>query len=87
MTDVYLRLDYGQYKILESQLRNWDRIETTHTTMDGRYYHKALRLDLGQITLEIQGPAVREAVRHDVEPVKYEVPQSIMDIQLPDSDT
>lgn len=64
MTDVYLRLDYRQYKHLEEQLRSWERVETTHTTVDG-YYHKALRLDIGDLTLEIQGPAVKEPLRAD----------------------
>jgi hypothetical protein len=62
MTDVYLQLDYRAYKHLERQLLNWDRIETTHVSMDRRYYHKALRLEIGDLTLEIQGPAVREAI-------------------------
>jgi hypothetical protein len=65
VTDIYLRLDYRQYKTLEEQLRSWEKLETTHTTVDGRYYHKALRLEMGDVTLEIQGPAVREAIRHD----------------------
>lgn len=62
MTDVYARLDYRQYKHLEDQLRNWKSLETVHTTVDG-YYHKALRIDIGEITLEIQGPAVKEPIR------------------------
>jgi hypothetical protein len=67
MTDLYLRLDYRQYKNLEQQLTNWAAIETTHTSVDG-YYHKALRLEIGDITLEIQGPAVKEPIRDDVPP-------------------
>jgi hypothetical protein len=62
MTDLYLRLDYRQYKRLEEQLRNWESVETSHTTVDG-YYHKALRLDVGDLTLEVQGPAVKEPIR------------------------
>lgn len=62
MTDIYLRLDYKDYKKLEAQLLNWASIETTHTTVDG-YYHKALRLNIGDVCLEIQGPAVREPIR------------------------
>lgn len=61
MTDVYLRLDYRQYKHLERQLREFERCETVHTTVTG-YYHKALRLEIGDITLEIQGPAVKEPI-------------------------
>ena len=66
MTDMYLRLDYRQYKALEEQLRSWEKTETVHTSVDG-YYHKALRLDIGDLTLEIQGPAVREPVRDTAE--------------------
>lgn len=62
MTDVYARLDYRQYKKLEEQLTNWHEVETVHTTVDG-YYHKALRLDIGDLTLEIQGPAVKEPIK------------------------
>lgn len=65
MTDLYLRLDYRQYKALEDQLRNWKKVETAHTSVDG-YYHKALRLDIGDVTLEIQGPAVREPILGEV---------------------
>jgi hypothetical protein len=64
VTDVYLRLGYKEYKHLEEQLRNWETIETSHVSVDG-YYHKALRLDIGSITLEVQGPAVKEPVRDD----------------------
>ena len=66
MTDLYLRLDYRQYKALEAQLRRWEQVETVHTSVDG-YYHKALRLDIGDLTLEIQGPAVREPIREEKE--------------------
>lgn len=63
-TDVYLRLDYRQYKNLEAQLRNWEAVETSHTSVDG-FYHKALRLDIGDLTLEIQGPAVKAPIREE----------------------
>jgi hypothetical protein len=59
MTDLYLRLTYKEYKLLEDQLRNWEAVETAHTSVDG-FYHKALRLDIGDLCLEIQGPAVKE---------------------------
>ncbi len=64
MTDMYLRLTYRDYKALEEQLRHWEKIETTHTTVDG-FYHKALRLDIGEMTLEIQGPAVKAPLRDE----------------------
>lgn len=59
---MYLRLDYRAYKRLELQLRHWEQIETAHTSVDG-FYHKALRLDIGDLTLEIQGPAVKAPLR------------------------
>lgn len=65
MTDMYLQLDYRGYKHLERQLLNWTEIESTHVSMDQRYYHKALRLEIGDLTLEIQGPAVREALTEE----------------------
>lgn len=64
MTDIYARLDYRQYKHLQEQLENWQGVETTHTSVDG-YYHKALRLDIGDLTLEIQGPAVKEPIKQE----------------------
>jgi hypothetical protein len=64
VTDIYLRLDYKQYKYLEDQLRHWEEIETSHTSVDG-YYHKAIRLDIGNLCLEIQGPAVKEPLREE----------------------
>lgn len=62
MTDVYLRLDYRQYKILEEQLRNWESIETTHTSVEG-YHHKSIRLDLGDLSLEVHGPLVMKPIQ------------------------
>lgn len=58
-TDIYMRLGYDDYKALEQQLRDWEQIETTHTTTGG-FYHKAIRLRLGGVTLEIQGPLVMQ---------------------------
>jgi len=59
--DLYVRLDYEQYKRLEEQLENWREHETTHTSTEG-YYHKALRIDVGEITFEFQGPVVKEPI-------------------------
>lgn len=58
MLNVYIGLDYDEYKALEDQLRRWDQIETTHTTTDMRFYHKALRLKIGDTMFEFQGPLV-----------------------------
>jgi len=57
--DFYVRLNYKQYKELERQLINYKELETTHTTVSG-YYHKALRIQVGEVTFEFQGPAVKE---------------------------
>lgn len=62
MTDFYVRLDYRQYKHLEEQLKRWSELETVHTSVDG-YYHKALRIEVGDVTFEFQGPAVKEPIR------------------------
>lgn len=62
MTDVYISLDYRGYKHLEDQLRQWSTIETAHTSVDG-FYHKALRIEVGEITFEFQGPAVKAPQR------------------------
>lgn len=66
-TDLYLRLDYDDYKDLERQLKRWTEIETTHTTTAG-FYHKAIRLRIGTITLEIQGPMVMRPIGADASP-------------------
>lgn len=60
--DLYVRLDYKQYKSLEEQLSRFEELETSHTSVDG-FYHKAFRLDLGDVTFEFQGPAVKEPIR------------------------
>lgn len=58
MQNIYLSLDYDEYKELEQQLRTWEDIETTHTTTAG-FYHKALRLKIGDVLFEFQGPLVK----------------------------
>ena len=57
-TNLYLQLDYDSYKELENQLRTWESIETSHASVDG-YYHKALRIRVGTILFEFQGPLVK----------------------------
>ncbi len=63
--NIYIQLDYDTYKSIEDQLRNWETIETSHETTDehGRYYHKAMRLNVGEFILEFQGPLVKEPIR------------------------
>ena len=59
MTDLYIRLDYRQYKHLEDQLQRFQELETSHTSVQG-YYHKAFRLEVGDVTFEFQGPMVKQ---------------------------
>lgn len=59
MTDVYLRLTYDQYKAFERQLEDFKALETTHVGVDKEFYHKAYRLTLGDIDLEVHGPLVK----------------------------
>lgn len=60
--DIYTRLTYDQYKDLERQCKNFDLIETTHTTVEGAY-HRSFRLHLGDVVLEFQGPVVKPPLR------------------------
>jgi hypothetical protein len=73
VTDVYMRLDYRAYKHLEDQLKRWKELETVHTTVSG-YYHKALRVEVGDLTIEFQGPAVREPVKEDAKKKEADIP-------------
>ena len=66
MADLYLSLNYIDYKELERQLRDYTLLETVHETMDNRYYHKSFRLKLGDITLEIHGPSVKAPEQGEV---------------------
>ena len=58
MPVLYMSLDYEQYKGLEAQLRRWEEVETTHESTGG-YYHKSLRLKVGDTVLEFHGPIVK----------------------------
>lgn len=55
MSVIYLHVDYEAYKDVEAQMRAF--AETTHTTTGG-FYHKSIRLKLGDLVLEIHGPLV-----------------------------
>ena len=57
-TNFYVQLDYDSYKEVENQLRDFRSIETSHTTVEG-YYHKALRIRVGTVLFEFQGPLVK----------------------------
>jgi hypothetical protein len=57
MADIYIRLNYKEYKALERAMREVK--ETTH--MEGTdFYHKALRLPISEgVVIEFYGPGVR----------------------------
>ena len=57
MSYMYLSVSYEEYKDLEEQLRNFSEIEKTHGKGE-EFYHKSLRLHIGDLTFEIHGPAV-----------------------------
>ena len=60
MTDGYIRLPYDQYKAFEEAIREVK--ETTHVSVDG-FYHKSIRLPIGDLTLEVYGPTVKEPLQ------------------------
>ena len=55
VTVLYLHLTYEDYKVLEEQMRAFR--ETTHKT-EGGFYHKSIRLRVGDLTVEFHGPLV-----------------------------
>lgn len=59
MAQVYMSLKYEDYKRLEEQCVRFKELETSHTTTAG-FYHKAFRLELGDLLIEFQGPLVKE---------------------------
>ena len=55
---IYLHLDYEAYKELERQMRAFN--ETTHVATPGPFYHKSIRLRVGNdAVIEFHGPNVR----------------------------
>lgn len=58
--DFYVSLTYNQYKDLERQIRlGVEGLETTHQSVPGPFYHKSIRLVVGDATFEFHGPSVR----------------------------
>lgn len=58
--DLYMRLNYEQYKSVENQLRRFNELETTHKTVDGGY-HKSFRLHVtDSLVIEFMGPLVKQ---------------------------
>lgn len=59
VTPVYVSLDYEQYKAFERQFEQGiGPLETTHSRDDERFYHKAIRFRIGDLTFEVTGPGV-----------------------------
>lgn len=58
MKQLYMSLPYEDWKALEDQCNRFAEIETAHTTTAG-FYHKAFRLQLGDLLIEFQGPLVK----------------------------
>jgi len=60
-TDIYISVTYDQYKLLEEAVKHFSELETTHESgaLDARFYHKSMRLPIGDLTLEIHGPLVK----------------------------
>ena len=56
MADLYVRLSYQEYKDLEAAIKACK--ETLHTSTGG-YYHKSIRLPVGDGWLEFHGPIVK----------------------------
>ena len=52
---IYTHIDYEEYKELERQMKEFK--ETTHTTSGG-FYHKSIRLTIGENRFEFHGPLV-----------------------------
>lgn len=55
MAIQYMHLSYEQWKSLEAQCKAFK--ETTHKS-EGGFYHKSIRLDLGDLIIEYHAPLV-----------------------------
>lgn len=58
MADIYTRFSHEEYKAFEEACREF--AETIHTTVTG-YYHKSIRLPIGDLVFEFHGPIVKAA--------------------------
>ncbi len=57
---LYTQLTHEQYKEFEQQLHDYPQLETTHTSGIGKeFYHKAFRIKIGDLILEVTGPIVK----------------------------
>ena len=55
MPNQYMQLTYEEYKTMEEAMRKFK--ETTHTSVTG-FYHKSIRIPIGDSTIEFHGPLV-----------------------------
>ena len=58
MADIYARLTYDEFKALETACKEFR--ETVHKTVTG-FYHKSIRLPIGDLSMEFHGPIVKAA--------------------------
>ena len=56
--EIYIRLSHEDYKAMEDAAKAFK--ETVHTTVTG-FYHKSIRLPIGESVIEFHGPAVKAA--------------------------
>ncbi len=56
MADMYFNLTYDQFKELEKAMKAFP--ETAHGEGTD-YYHKAVRIPVGDLTIEFHGPVVK----------------------------
>ena len=56
MADLYMNLSYNEWKVMEAQMKAFKETEHGKGT---EYYHKSLRITLGEITIEFHGPVVK----------------------------
>lgn len=57
--NIYMQLDYDEYKYLEEQCLAFAEREHRSTDDDGLMYHKSFRIEIGDdLVIEFQGPLV-----------------------------
>lgn len=80
MPDIYINLDHSDYKRLEANMRDFK--ETVHTSVDG-FYHKSIRINVGEIVFEFHGPAVKAGERPKEDETLY--PSSVKQLSSTDA--
>ena len=56
MADMYMNLSFDEYKDIERQMKAFP--ETSHGEGTD-WYHKSVRLKIGELTIEFHGPNVK----------------------------